>query len=798
MTAVLLHARAALRARWRSWLLLALLVAIAGGAVIALAAGARRTDSAYPRFLRAERAADIIIFVDPGLAAQAVRLPAVAEAATLVDLAPTETDFAPVVLTDGRYGRQLNRFKFLAGGPLNPNRADEAVVGFLLARSRHLHVGSSFTIHLRTGAAPAGNGLGPPPSTQALTLRVVGIEATPGEFPPKSSTGNLPVYLSPAFLRTPLGLQAPATEGAIAGVAVRLRHGPRDATAFRGELERLAGHPIGSSVERDQSANVQRSMHLQAVALWLMAGFAALATALVLLQLLARQRVDDSVDDSSVRSLGMTSGQLLASGMVRVATMGAVGTAVAVIVAVLLSPLLPLGTARIAEPHPGFAFDPRALGLGAVGVLILVGLLGAAALARRTKTVAALGAEPIRGRPSPIAQVVTLARLPVVLATGLRLALQPGRGRTAVPVRATLAAAAIGIGAMAAAMTFGASLGHLLATPGLYGVTFDAHIETNGNFSDIRPVIPVLQADPTVEAVTVGFTGIPLTVGKVSFGAQETTDVQGSIPPTVVEGRLPAGPEEILLGSRTMRDLHAHIGQSVQMSLPGVTQALPMRIVGRGVLPPISDTEQLGLGAVLSPEVINAFAAHTSGFTVPPPGDAFVRFRPGLDKAAAIAALKSRLSTTADVSVLAPTQPTDVVNFGQVRDLPQLLAGLLGVVAAVTMAYLLVSSIRRRRRDLAILKTLGLVPRQVSVALAWQATTVVLVATLVGLPLGLAAGRSAWAVAAGQVGVVVRPTIPWGLVLGLVPLALLIANLVAAGPALAAGRIRPASVLRSE
>jgi ABC-type antimicrobial peptide transport system permease subunit len=154
--------------------------------------------------------------------------------------------------------------------------------------------------------------------------------------------------------------------------------------------------------------------------------------------------------------------------------------------------------------------------------------------------------------------------------------------------------------------------------------------------------------------------------------------------------------------------------------------------------------------------------------------------------------------STADVSVVAPSQPTDVVNFGQVRNLPQLLAGLLGIVAAVTMAYLLVSSIRRRRRDLAILKTLGLVPRQVSVAIAWQATTVVLVSTAVGLPLGLAAGRSAWSVAAGQIGVVVRPTVPWAVVLGLVPLALLIANLVAAGPALAAGRIRPAAVLRSE
>jgi ABC-type lipoprotein release transport system permease subunit len=139
-----------------------------------------------------------------------------------------------------------------------------------------------------------------------------------------------------------------------------------------------------------------------------------------------------------------------------------------------------------------------------------------------------------------------------------------------------------------------------------------------------------------------------------------------------------------------------------------------------------------------------------------------------------------------------------VANFGQVRNLPQLLAGLLGVLAAATMAHLLVSAIRRRRRDLAILKALGIVPRQVSAAIAWQATTVALVALLLGLPLGLAAGRSAWDVVAGQLGVVVRPAVPWAVVIAIVPAALLIANLVAAGPALAAGRIRPATVLRSE
>src|SRR5688572_18647505 len=61
MTAVSYRFRAELRTRWRAWLALALLVGLAGGAVLALAAGARRTDTAYSRFLSAQNAYDALV-----------------------------------------------------------------------------------------------------------------------------------------------------------------------------------------------------------------------------------------------------------------------------------------------------------------------------------------------------------------------------------------------------------------------------------------------------------------------------------------------------------------------------------------------------------------------------------------------------------------------------------------------------------------------------------------------------------------------------------------------------------------
>src|ERR1700733_12244319 len=43
--------RAGVRRRWRAWVALALLIGLFAAVVTALAAGARRTDSAYPRLL---------------------------------------------------------------------------------------------------------------------------------------------------------------------------------------------------------------------------------------------------------------------------------------------------------------------------------------------------------------------------------------------------------------------------------------------------------------------------------------------------------------------------------------------------------------------------------------------------------------------------------------------------------------------------------------------------------------------------------------------------------------------------
>jgi ABC-type lipoprotein release transport system permease subunit len=143
-------------------------------------------------------------------------------------------------------------------------------------------------------------------------------------------------------------------------------------------------------------------------------------------------------------------------------------------------------------------------------------------------------------------------------------------------------------------------------------------------------------------------------------------------------------------------------------------------------------------------------------------------------------------------------RPVDIVNYSRIQGTPLALAALLGLLALATVAHLLVTSTRRRRRDLAVLKTLGFVRRQVSAAVAWQATVLVGLALLIGLPVGVAAGRWVWQLFAGQLGVPTDPRVPIVTVLLAIPVALAVANVLAAGPGWVAGRLKPAPVLRTE
>ena len=179
-----------------------------------------------------------------------------------------------------------------------------------------------------------------------------------------------------------------------------------------------------------------------------------------------------------------------------------------------------------------------------------------------------------------------------------------------------------------------------------------------------------------------------------------------------------------------------------------------------------------------------------------------LRHRPGADLNAAAARLTAAVTKAGcpigAYAVTSDQRPGDIKNYAEIRDTPLLLAAVLALLAVGTLAHVLLTGVRRRRRDLAVLKTLGLVRSQVLRVVAWEATALAAAALLAGLPLGILAGRWAWVMFAGSAGVSGLADVPVPLVLLAVPVTLALGSIIAAVPGWDAARVRPASILRTE
>jgi hypothetical protein len=813
MAAVWLRFRIELRARWQGWLVLALLVGLLGGTVLALAAGARRTDTAYRRFLEAHAAYDTIVVGEvvgsdyqPATHTEdEVRsLPEVADVApagfSYVELG---AGYGVLVPPDQRIGTEVNRFKLLEGRRPDPQDPTEAVVSFTLAEEEGLDLGSEIPVVPRRFAdAPleelsAAEGEARRRLLEVLPggrVTVVGIEAAPGEFPPQiEASFRFLIHLSPALYPLRGDIAAFSEGGEV--LMVRLERGERDVDTFLASLERAAGGlPTWSTVQRDHTASVDRSIHTQAVALWLLALLTALAGGLVVGQLLARLTVLESDDHPALAALGMDRGQLGALGLARSAVIGLAGAAVAVALALLLSRVFPTGLAAIAEPDPGWRVDAPVLAIGGLALVLIVVALAVrpawrSAQVRRFSPVA----EAPGTGSSWLGRALAWRGLPPPAFAGVRMALTSGRGGGAVPVRSSVTAMTVGVGALVAALSFGASLDHLLATPHLYGHTWDAELTTYDELL-VTEGLAALEADDRIAGLAVGYTKAPFGIDGRRVDGMAVDTLKGDVAPLILEGRRPRAPDEIALGARTLRALDAAIGDTVPVGAFSTgREPVTMTVVGRAVFPLFSEAGRLGDGA---------YTTRDGGMRILRPEEfessVLVRLAPGGDIGAVDEDLEMLLDAEGYVFVVGQGKPTDIVSFGRVEGTPYVFGGILAVLAAATLAHVLVTGIRRRRRELAILKTLGFDRGQVRSAVAWHATSFVAVALVVGMPIGMAAGRWVWRLFADNLGVVVEPRIPLLALLSVLIGAVLLANLIALVPGRMAARTRPADALRTE
>ena len=271
-----------------------------------------------------------------------------------------------------------------------------------------------------------------------------------------------------------------------------------------------------------------------------------------------------------------------------------------------------------------------------------------------------------------------------------------------------------------------------------------------------------------------------------------------------MDGRLPQGDRDIALGAATLRGLGAQAGDQVRVTVhdpvTGAARTSRFRVSGRAAFAPSFGTGGIGNGAALTVSGLLHAQCPAGGSACLQKAQQGLIYSVLLHAAPGPAgtAVLARYARQYDGFLVGQEKPIELINFGQAVSFPLLFGAALSLFGAATLVHLLLVSVRRRRSETGLLKVLGFLRRQVGAVVSWQATAVVLVGIVAGIPLGIAAGKAAWRLFATSFGVVpVSVVQPVPLVL-LAVAVLAVANLIAVLPALLAARSRPADLLRTE
>ena len=352
-------------------------------------------------------------------------------------------------------------------------------------------------------------------------------------------------------------------------------------------------------------------------------------------------------------------------------------------------PLAPVGPVRRYDPGRGIAADPLVLGAGAAacGVLLL-GLLTVLALRSASRSGAWGGP-----RSSALARAAA-AGLPAAIMVGTRNALEPGRS---VPVRSALLGAIAAVAAVVTAVVFNASLAGLASHPARYGWNWDTVIQAEAGYGSFNPgTMKKLLAGQQAVAAWSEFSFADLPIDGKVFPALGLRHDLGSVQPPTTAGRVMTGGDQIELGTVTL---------AVGAGKPGAAdQSIPVfpSAVAINWAPGTARAQR----AALIHRVTSANPDGTPGGTYE---------------------MRSALASA-------------VVNTEQMGRQPLALGIGLAVAAVLSLALTVLSLVRRRRHELALLKTIGMTRGQIRAVIAWQTTLTLLIAVLVGGPLGVAGG----------------------------------------------------------
>ena len=846
--------RATFHRRRGGYLTLIVLIGLVGGLAMGSAAAARRTQSSFATYLASTNPSQLGITVFGGsssgggtvpfysAAAQAhvARLPGVrhVEASFPLTAAPLAPDGAPELgglnnvipvasVHEEFFGQ--DRLAVVAGRLADPRRIDEVMMTPLAAQLLGVHVGEviHYGIYNFAEQNEPGFGTAKVPPHRRVDATLVGLVQVSNAIV-EDDIDRYPtfVFFTPALGRAIVADGGQGNEGAVS-YYLQLDRGDSGVAAVEREFAAVSppGNTYGFHSIEAVEVKVDRTLKPLVIALWVFGGVALLAALLIAVQLISRQLGDAAGDLLVLRAFGADETALVSDGLYGLLAAIGIGALLAAGVAVALSPLSPLGPVRAVYPGSPIAADWTVLGLG---VLALAVVLGMAAMVMAWRGVPYRAERRARATPpsaSRSAQAVASTGLPVPTLVGVRFALERGRGRTAVPVRSTILGAVLAVALVVSTLTFGSGLQSLVSRPALYGWNFTYLL----NASNTTPpkALTLLDHDPNVVAwdgydyndAEIDGQGVPFLF---EYGHSSS---KAPISPPILSGHAVDGNGQIVLGAATLAQLDKHLGDTVLVSYGSPENGqlyIPPRpyvVVGTATMPAvgfssvIDDHTSMGTGALITvaglPKAFQA-ASQSSISALNGPNLVFVRLRSGVTKAAGFADMQ-RVAGAANriiaavpggsgnnVAVVGVQRPAEIVNYGTIGVTPALMATGLAAAAIVALGLTLTASVRRRRRDLALLKSLGFTQRQLAAAVAWQASVSSAIGIIIGVPLGIALGRTLWTLFAREIYAVPQPTVP---VLSVVLVAvgtLVLANLVAAVPGRMAARTPTALLLRAE
>ena len=669
----------------------------------------------------------------------------------LVGMGPDLPEFDHPVVTRGRW--------LQAGG------RDELVIDSGAANILDLRVGQQ--IELLT---PGGN----------RPFTVVGLAVTASRTPAPISDPAF-AYVLPETLHL-------ITPGAVYGsdfehtmrVGVRLRDDVEPSVLFA-QMRSLGG-PAGLSTWQNVSEVSKEINQFDVIFLQVFAVFGLFASGLIIANAVGGQVLSQMRDIGVLKAIGFTPRQVSVVLLLQNVGLSLVAGIVGVLAGLLIAPFFLQRSADILGVSAGAPFNPVLTLITLAIVTIIVGVFTVvpAWRAGRVSAIAALNADN-DSRSAGVSRLGKLAsalRLPRVAVVGIK-------DLSRRPLRTVMTVVALAIAVVTATFSLGIE--------STFDQTMDDPTVIGGPPFDIgadRDALPDAEARAILEANSGIESYVPTlqTDGRIGNRGFDMWALEGDLNnPSwrMREGRMPSGKGEAAVSTQFAREFGYNVGDTITVlqggSLESEGTVIPLTIVGRFV-----STEG---------EII-----HVTRDAIPsdePPTDYLIRVREGADAGSVADELITASRGNLDPEVLSET--IDDIR-KEWRPVILSLNVVLFVIAGINLLSSQLLSIRERRRDFAVLKTVGFTPSQIVGSVFAGSAMLALVGLVVGIPLGLVVTRVILDIlssAAGiGTGVGVLPGVLW--LAPLVPIALIVAALASAIPARIASGLKVAEALRYE